>query len=190
MTAGDNPLAYVFWHWPRPDVPLESYEAKLLSFIKGLSSAQVPGLREALSFRVGPLPWGPEHSTFYEDWYVVKDFSSLDILANAAVSGSAGKAHQTIVKDYMKGAGGVFRLVTNDIRLSESRFVSWTDKAIGPSYSSYIEEITKFTGDGKADTWQRQLALGPSREFCIHSREVLGIPVSLRPLISKFELVR
>jgi hypothetical protein len=190
LTTVDNPLAYVFWHWPRPDVPQGSYETELLSFVRDLSSARVPGLREAFSFRVGPLPWGPERGTFYEDWYVVEDFSSLDVLANAAISGSAGKAHQAIVKDFMKGAGGVFRLVTDDIQLDGFRFVTWTDKAIGASYSSYIEEIVGLTKGGLTDIWQRQLALGPSREFCIHSTEVADMPARFGPLVSKFEPLR
>jgi len=189
LLSGDHPLAYVFWHWPRPDVPVPLYEAKLVSFMQGLSSDGEPGLVDALSFRVGPLPWGPQNAVFYEDWYVLKDFASLGFLNDGAISGSAGMAHDSIVKDFMKGTGSVFRLVSGGLPLRESRVVTWTEKPIGPSYESYYDELAKITAGSRVDLWRRQLALGPSQQFCIHSEEPLRIPPSFKPLTSRAEPV-
>jgi hypothetical protein len=187
--SGGHPLAYVFWHWARPEIPVQSYEAKLASFLRGLSSDNVPGLMDALSFRVGPLPWGPPDAGFYEDWYVVKDFTSLGALNDGAITGSAGTAHDSIVKDFMKGTGSVFRLVSGGLPLRESHLATWTEKPIGPSYQSYYDELTKATAGIRTDVWRRQLALGPSQQFCIHSVEPLQVPRAFSPLTSGAELV-
>lgn len=184
------PIAYVFWHWPRPEVPAVTYEAELTTFMRALDSARPPGFVEALSFRVGLLPWGPQAGSLYEDWYVVKDFSALDDLNDAAVSGETREAHDAIAKHYMKGSGGVFRLTDGSLRLQEARFATWIEKQIGPSYRSYYEEVAKNVGDRKTDLWRRQMVLGPSPQFCVHSTEQLHLPTSFRPLSTKVEMIQ
>jgi hypothetical protein len=182
-------LAYVFWHWPRPEVSTASYENKLSSFLKALSSARPSGLVEALSFRVGSLPWGPPHSNLYEDWYVVEGFSALGGLSDAAVAEGARAPHDSIAKDYMKGAGGVFKSIGGDLHLGEARFATWIEKPVGPSYESYYKELAESVGESRTDLWRRQLVLGPSSQFCVHSRVALQLPTSFRQITSKVELV-
>ena len=43
-------LAYVFWHWPRPEIAKESYETKLVAFLNSLNSKKPDGFVEALAF--------------------------------------------------------------------------------------------------------------------------------------------
>lgn len=190
MAAKGHALAYVFWHWPRPGVPVETYEAELASFLGALVGRRVPGLLEACSFRVGPLPWGPSaRRSFYEDRYVVKDYASLGVLNEAAVTGNLRGPHDSVAAHCEAGTGGLFRLLKGDLRGPEARAVTWLDKPAGKSYASYHGELAALVKGKNACLWQRQMALGPSREFSIISGEEILIPPGLRPISSKVSAV-
>ncbi len=182
-------LAYVFWHWPRPDVPVARYEESLYEFHTSLRSSKTPGLVDAFSFRVGGLPWGPGGS-LYEDWYVVQDFSALGTLNEAAVSGGNRQSHDAVAGHYMKGAGGVLKRVTGDLDPRDSAYSTWIDKPSGKTYLSYYDELGEHVGGlASSGLWRRQMVLGPSPQFCMHSRKELGLPASYRPFQAKLDLV-
>ncbi|MGA2663580.1 MAG: hypothetical protein ABSF83_01370 [Nitrososphaerales archaeon] len=192
-------FAYVFWHWPRPEIPADVYEAKLASFLRTLRSSSRPsGLVDVLSFRVaGPLPWGPQHGSLYEDWYVAESFAALGALNDAAVSGEARGPHDSVARDYMKGAGGILRSLSGDLPLRDARFATWVEKPAGTTYQSFYDEVAAITGgDGKKETggrrrrtdlWRRQMVLGPSSQFCVHGDGRIQFPASLRPIGSEIE---
>jgi len=182
-------MAYVFWHWSRPEVAADSHEERLAAFLLSLNSLKPPGFIEALSFRVDSLPWGPQHSKMYEDWYLVEDFAALGTLNDAAVSGETRRPHDEVAKDYLKGAGSIFKSVSGDIDLRDSQFATWIEKPIGPSYESYYAEVGKNTNGTRSDLWRRQMVLGPSSQFCVHSSESLKLPNSFRPISAKMQMI-
>jgi hypothetical protein len=182
-------LAYVFWHWPRPEVPIDAYEAKIRSFLRSLNSAKPPGLIEGLSFRADALPWSPQGLNLYEDWYVVESFAALETLNEAAVGGDSRGPHDSIAKDYMKGAGAIFRTISGSLPLRESLQATWIEKPTGLSYQSYYDGLAKVVGSRRTDLWRRQMVLGPSPQFCVHSEEPLEVPGDFRPIRSKLQRI-
>ena len=184
-----TPLAYVFWHWPREEIPRKRYEEKLSSFIRALNAKKQRGILGALSFRVESLPWSPRRS-LYEDWYLVENFEALGALNEAALSAEARGPHDAVAKDYMKGTGGVFRSVRSGLDIHDSRFATWIEKPVGPSYESYYEGVARSVGDRKTDLWRRQLVLGPSSQFCVHSFEEIEFRRDLRPIVTRLDPVR
>ena len=183
-------LAYVFWHWPRPEISAEMYEKKLASFLGDLESNRPAGFVEALSFRVDALPWGPQRGVLYEDWYVLESFAALGALNEAAVTGGMRGPHDAIAKGYMKGAGGIFRSINQGIRLHQAHYATWIEKPIGSSYQTFYEEVAKVFGDNRTDLWRRQMVLGPSPQFCAHSEGELRVPDDLRPIASKVRMIQ
>ena len=182
-------IAYVFWHWPKPGTPASEFEAKLASFHRALNATRPRGFIEALSFRTNGLPWVAGQDAVYEDWYTVEDFAGLGVLNDAAVSGDVRGAHDTVAGAFMKGAGGVFKAVSGDLGLRQARFATWIEKSIGPTYQSYYEEVAKVVGTSGTDLWRRQMVLGPSPQFCVHSADAIPFPESFRPHTAELTLV-
>ncbi len=110
-------------------------------------------------------------------------------LNDAAISGTAREPHDSVARDYMKGAGGVFRMISGGLRLRDAEFVAWVDKSVGPSYESYYEEIAKNVGARSTDLWRRQMVLGPSSQFCVHSEDEIQFPESFRPISAQLQRI-
>lgn len=168
-------LAYIFWHWPRPQVAKGEYEADLVAFHGALAAEPPPGFRRSLTFRVGPLPWLGDGVGGYEDWYVVDDSAALDPLNAAAISGRRRPSHDRAAQAAAGGAGGLYRFQRGDLDLAEARYATWVGKPDGMRYAEFDARLREAVGERDYALWQRQMVLGPGHEFCLLSREELPL---------------
>ena|SRR5437588_7928376 len=178
-------LGYVFWHAPAEGVDAAHYENALSAFHRSLAHSPPFGFEGSAAFRVGASPWeafrtatappGPGASGWYEDWYLVADFSALGVLNEAAVGRGHRSLHDRAAKGLGSATAGIYRLLeggpVSGASIGECRHATW----IEPSGSTNAAEMGALLGDGmdpsSASVWRRQLVLGPAPEFCVLSRE-------------------
>ena len=184
-----SPLAYAFWHTPRPGISLRAYERRLVAFQSTLKKHPPEGLIDALSFREELSPWSRRRSTTYEDWYLVRDFRSLGALNDAAVAEPNRRPHDEVAKDASSGAGGLYRLRNGELRLRDALFATWISKPPRTPYQTFLHDLAKLVGDRKTDLWQRQMVLGRAPEFCVHSERPPELPRRLRATTMRVRLL-
>ena len=86
-------LAYVFWHWSKPDVTPADYERYQRAFHAALANSAPRGFLKSPPFRIeGQAAW-LGGAPAYADWYLVEDWAALDPLNVAAVSGVCETPH-------------------------------------------------------------------------------------------------
>src|SRR5690242_16973636 len=103
-------LAYVFWHWPRPDVDRNSYVDHLVAFHQTLAANKPGGFRQSVVFRIRDAGWLKTSGEAYEDWCLLDDSAALDPLNEAAVSGVCEEPHNRVAREASDGVGGLYRL--------------------------------------------------------------------------------
>jgi hypothetical protein len=152
-------LAYLFWHWPRPDVDPGRYADALLAFHRALATSPPPGYRGSRVLEVSGAPWAPVPAVL-EDWYFVDDFAALGALDQAAISGRRREPHDGAARLALGGAGGVYRRLREGPASAPDR-ACWFGKPAGMGYPELLAQVPT------AELWQRQLVLGPAPEFCL-----------------------
>jgi hypothetical protein len=161
------PLAYTFWHQPKPDVDLVDYELGLQVFHERLAAVPIPGFVSSHTLRVADLPWLPGGG--YEDWYLVDDFAALGNLATAAVDSARRLPHDVLAYASLHGAGGVYDLVAGEPAIRSS-WAGWFRKRDGVHYPELLAGLREDVENSRVlAVWQRQLVLGPADEFRIEA---------------------
>jgi hypothetical protein len=161
-------LAYVFWHAPDPAADRAAYEHALAEFHASLEQSPPPGFYRSAAFRVDGLDWVGD----YEDWYLIEDWSALGRINEAAVSSPHRPAHDAAAAHTAKGAGGVYQLLAGDPDFTSIRSAAWLHKPRGTTYPDFIASLRPHADTPGAALWQRQLVLGPAREFCLWTAEM------------------
>ncbi len=182
-------MAYVLWHWPPPRTSQTSYDGKLVAFHESLAANAPEGLMDVLSFRVKGLPWVKPRSQCREDWYLVSDFEALGALNEAAVAAPNRESHDEVARASAGLAAGLYRLREGQPRLRSARFATWIRKPARTAYQAFFDHIADLVGDLSTDLWQRQMVLGPTPEFCVHSERRLDLPSAFRPTAARVQLV-
>ncbi len=162
-------LAYVFWHWPQPQIERGSYEDNLTEFHRTLAANKPDGFRESLVFRISNANWLKTDGEAYEEWYLLDDSAAMDPLNEAAVTGVCEEPHNRVAREAADGTGGLYRLRAGEEDLSEAKFAVWLSKPNGVSYKDFYASLQPLTSQPGVALWGRQMTLGPTTEFCIHS---------------------
>ncbi len=165
-------LAYVFWHQRNKTAVREEYQARLKEFHQILQEQKPQGCFFSLVLEMARLPWMPEGSEVYEDWYVLENSAALDLLDEAAVTGACREPHNRIAQLAGNGTGGLYRLKSGEIdatQLAGIRSVAWFNKPTGMSYDNLHVLLHRSQIEHRGSLWQRQMTMGPALEFCLHS---------------------
>jgi hypothetical protein len=177
-------LAFVFSHWQQAGVAAHDYESRQRAFHAALAAAPAPGYRSSFCSAIVGAPWAAEGGGAYEDWYWVDDFTALGELNAAAVSASRAPSHDAVATLSAGGAGAVYGL-RSGAALPSPRHAYWFGKPADLSYLELFEELKAHVEKSGGALWMRQMVLGPSREFCLHTIEPISLPASLDVLAIK-----
>lgn len=168
-------LSYTFWHWKRPGVAAETYEARQRDFQAALAAHPPQGFLRGCTVRLRGAPWAADGAVAYEDWYFVRDMSALADLNEAAVSGPRRDPHQAVAHLADGGTAGLYGLRAGSAALVPA-VATWFSKPDGMSYAALDEALAPLVAAGAL--WMRQMVLGPTPEFCLHT----AAPVQLPPI--------
>jgi len=179
-------LAYVFWHWPRPEVEASDYGARLERFHRELAASETAGFRGSRVFAVSSVPGVPEAPGLLEDWYFVDDFAALGVMNDAAVAARMRSSHDAAASLVAGGTAGIYKLCSP--RQETARAAAWFGKPAGTTYATFFGAMP-----AGVELWQRQMVLGPSPEFCAlapAAEDLVSLPGGARPVRMLFESSR
>ena len=163
-------LAYVFWHWPRPEIERGQYLDHLNEFHRTLAAHKPHGFQQSVVFGVSGAKWLNTDDEAYEEWYLLDDSAAMDPLNEAAVSGACEEPHNRVAREAADGTGGLYRLRAGSPDFAHARFATWLSKPAGVSYKDFYAGMEPLTSQPGVALWGRQMTLGPTPEFCIHSQ--------------------
>jgi hypothetical protein len=175
-------IAYVFWHWKKPDSTRDDYESRQQAFHAALESSPPAGFVRSFSVSLAGVPWIPAGAEPYEDWYLVEDFGALAPLNEGAVTGRRSGPHDAAAAVAAGGTAGIYALRCG-MELVPA-FAQWFEKPAGMPYKECLDGLAPLVDKAGGALWMRQLTLGPARELCIHSRA----PVKLPPAFAVLEV--
>jgi hypothetical protein len=159
-------LAYVFWHWPNSNIDDATYRNLLRNFHRILNANAPRGFLRSVAFAVSQLPLQTTSEPGFEDWYILENSASLDVLNEAAVSGVCEEPHNLVARQAADGTAGLYRLHLGQEDLASARYATWFSKPGGMSYQDLYSKLTSLNDVG---VWQRQMTLGQTTEFAIYS---------------------
>jgi hypothetical protein len=174
-------LAYVFWHWPNPEVSERDYDALQRTFHAALASSAPGGFISSCAFRLkGEAPW-LGGSPAYADWYLLESSAAIDALNVAAVSGPCEGPHAEVAHAMAAGAGSLFALRGEAVfsPVPSARNLTFLTK---PRPMPYADFYAQLPTSEAASLWRRALVLGPTPEFALLTPTPLQAPAPFQPL--------
>ncbi|HVE80449.1 MAG TPA: hypothetical protein VNA89_16410 [Gemmatimonadaceae bacterium] len=175
-------LAYVFWHWPRPAVGAREYEALQRAFHAALAAAPSDGFHRSRSAAIAGATWANGGGPAYEDWYLVRGSAALDPLEAAAISASRQGPHDAAAAAAGGGTAGLYRLRLGEPVAGPSE-ARWFAKPPGMTYPALWDALRPAVERHRGALWGRQMVLGPTPEFCLHSVGPIELPAGFAPIL-------
>ena len=178
-------LAYVFWHWPQEHIARSAYLDHLADFHQTLAANKPVGFQGSVVFSIKGANWLKTTGEAFEEWYLLDDSAAMDRINEAAVSGACEEPHNRVAREAADGSAGLYRLRAGQEDLAQARFAVWLSKPAGVSYKDFDSSLQSITSQPGVALWSRQMVLGPTTEFCLHSPtriELEGHPVALEPV--------
>jgi hypothetical protein len=182
-------LAYVFWHWKQPAVDIRQYEQWLRAFHAALAADPPDGFAHSFAYAIAGAPWVGQAQAAYEDWYLVRDSAALDALNDAAVSARRQAPHDVVAGAVAGGTAGLYRLRQGQPPDTPPRYATWLAKPDGRTYAEFFESMRPLIDERQAQLWGRQMVLGPTQEFCLHSAELVRLPEALTGYTIELQVV-
>ena len=173
-------LAYVFWHWKRPEIPRGLYEDRQLAFQAALAAHPPSGFRSGSTYRLSGAAWAGAGGAAYEDWYLVDDMAALERLNEAAVTAARQAPHDAVAALAAGGTAGLYGLRAG-IPHPAPRVATWFAKPAGLSYAALDALLQPLLSGGQFALWSRRMTLGPTQEFCLHSASNVALPEGFAP---------
>jgi len=162
-------LAYVFYHRPRAGVSRERYERALIRFHDAIARVPPPGFRGSAAFRLPHVTWGvrPDRP-LYVDWYVLSAFADLDPVREVANRPPWVLWHRGVAALSGDGWGSLYATPFPADAPSPPSVVAWFSSP--PGRGRALVRRWNAEGPPHGVLWRRQLALGPSPEYCYIGR--------------------
>jgi hypothetical protein len=173
-------LAYVFWHWPQPAIDGSAYLDHLAEFHRTLAKNKPSGFQKSVVFRIQDANWLNTAGEAFEEWYLLDDSAAMDRLNEAAVSGACEEPHNRVAREAADGTGGLYRLRAGQEALAQANFAVWLSKPNGVPYKEFYAALEPLTSQPGVALWGRQMTLGPTTEFCLHSPNPIELPEGIR----------
>jgi hypothetical protein len=167
-------LAYVFWHWRRAEVAEPLYVELQRRFHAALAEAPPIGFHGSHSAAIRGVPWAAAGADAYEDWYLVDGTAALDPLNQAAVTAARQAPHDAAAAAAQGGTAGLYRLRRGGVGIH--RTTAWFAKPEGMSYGQLYAALEPLLLRADGGLWGRQMVLGPTPEFCLHTPEPVALP--------------
>ncbi|HUI31200.1 MAG TPA: hypothetical protein VLX91_13390 [Candidatus Acidoferrales bacterium] len=175
-------IAYVFWHWKKPEVETAEYEKHLRKFHAKLREEPPKGFLDSFSVGFARAPWITSTDEAFEDWYLVENFGALGTLNEGVITGTRMTLHDAAAAIADGGTGGVYALHHGTV-MSRPRFAHWFGKPPGMSYKECFEELMPLVDNSGGALWMRRMTLGPAKEFCLHGDTVAAFPPRFNVLV-------
>lgn len=170
-----KPLAFILWHRRKDDVDATDYDRALAGFHRTLSDHARDGYLGSTVCVYESEPWMEGEREVYEDWYVVRDFSSLGVLNDVAVDSRHRASHDETATRVAEAYGGVYQLEAGQVsQLGTHPMTYWLARPDHVPSDQYLKMLVRMAEQSGGLLWRRQLNLGIATEYAFQAPERVG----------------